>query len=62
MLNTQFYSILSTKLDNLKPGSRLFRLLKVKLQGKGYWKNKARGNPSSGYAKGWGKAKANRVD
>ena len=37
--------------------SGLYKALKEELSALGYWRNKARGNPSKGYKMGYGKHK-----
>lgn len=39
------YAALETALDNLKPGQKLYKLLKTVLSRQGRWKNKAHGKP-----------------
>lgn len=39
---------LERALDEMTPRSELFKLLKRRLSARGYWKNKARGNPAKG--------------
>jgi hypothetical protein len=39
-------------MDAMTPRSELFKLLKRRLSERGYWKNKARGNPARGLVRG----------
>ena len=50
--NTFDYVELACKIENMTSKQTIFKVLKQHLGLKGYWKNKARGNPSKGgYAK-----------
>jgi len=46
---------LAQEIRNINPRKRLFRVLKAELSVLGYWKNRARGNPSKGFKSGFGK-------
>ena len=44
------YKLLEEKLINLKPRTKLYKLLKKHLLSLGWWKNKSRGKPRNFYA------------
>jgi predicted transposase YdaD len=43
-----FYTILDEEFANFRRGSKFYRYIKEKMQEKGHWKAKKRGNPEKG--------------
>ena len=50
--------VLREKIKGLKPGIRLYRVLKEELSVLGYWRNRKRGNPVKGFEVMMGRIKA----
>jgi hypothetical protein len=50
---------LRLEIQNMQRWQPIYKILKQELSVKGFWKNKARGNPKKAYQFGWGKHKTN---